>query len=155
MTRHLLSLLVFLTIVMGVGIAIGISTAPGEWYAGLIKPAFNPPNWIFGPVWTILYVFIAIAGWRTWQRDRNGGAMKVWYAQLLLNFVWSPLFFAAQRVDLALGVIFLLLGSITVFIVRTRDQDRLSANLFLPYAAWVAFAAALNGSLLFLNGANG
>ncbi|MDH5453763.1 MAG: tryptophan-rich sensory protein [Paracoccaceae bacterium] len=155
MTRHLLSLLVFLTIVMGGGIAIGIATAPGEWYGGLIKPAFNPPNWIFGPVWTILYVFIAIAGWRSWQRDRNGRAMKVWYGQMFLNFLWSPLFFAAQRIDLAFGVILLLLGSITVFVALTWDQDRPSAILFLAYAAWVAFASALNGSLLFLNGVNG
>jgi tryptophan-rich sensory protein len=149
------SLAVFLIVVVGGGIAIGVFTAPGAWYAGLAKPFFNPPAWIFGPVWTILYVIIAVAGWRIWQLDPASLAMKVWYAQMILNFAWSPVFFSAQRIDAAFGVIILLFIAIAAFILTAWHQDRISALLFLPYAMWVGFASALNGSILYLNPPNG
>jgi tryptophan-rich sensory protein len=151
MARYL-SLFVFLAIVMGGGLLIGFATMPGEWYASLVKPPFNPPNWIFGPVWTLLYVMIAVAGWRTWQRSRSGSAMKLWTAQMALNFVWSPVFFAAQMLGVALVVIITLLGCIVAFIVQSRrDGEGISALLFTPYAAWVSFATLLNASLWYLN----
>lgn len=75
MSQRVLTLLAFLVLVVGGGVAIGFTTAPGDWYAGLVKPSFNPPNWIFGPVWTVLYVLIAIAGWRTWTRRKTGKSM--------------------------------------------------------------------------------
>ena len=124
---------------------------PGGWYAGLAKPSFNPPAWIFGPVWTMLYMLIAFAGWRIFERDRAGWPMRLWWAQLALNFLWSPVFFAAHRIGLALVVILLLLAAIFAFIAASWRQDRLAAWLFAPYAAWVAFASALNGSLYLLN----
>ena len=92
----------FILLVVGGGLLIGFLTAPGPWYEALAKPSFNPPNWLFGPVWTVLYVFIAIAGWRIWQRERPGTAMKLWWLQLVLNFLWSPVFFALQQIGLAL-----------------------------------------------------
>jgi len=147
----LVSLVVFLVIVVAGGGAIGAFTAPGAWFAALVKPSFNPPNWLFGPVWTLLYLAIASAGWRCWQRQRDGIAMKIWIAQLAVNFSWSPIFFSAQRIDLALGVIVILLALILAFIAATRRQDRVSALLFVPYAAWVAFATVLNASILYLN----
>ena len=141
----------FLLLVLGGGIAIGIGTAPGVWYASLAKPSFNPPNWVFGPVWTVLYIMIAIAGSRIWQRDRSSAAMKLWWVQLLLNFLWSPVFFAAHRMGAALGIIILLLLVIIGFVFVSRKVDRVSAALFLPYVAWVGFASVLNGALLYLN----
>jgi tryptophan-rich sensory protein len=149
--KHPVSLILFLVLVAGGGLAIGYLTAPGEWYAQLAKPAFNPPGWIFGPVWTGLYVLIAIAGWRVWQRDGGGWPMKLWWMQIVLNFSWSPVFFSAQRIGLALVVIFLLLGAILAFIAIAWRQDRVAAWLFAPYAAWVAFASILNASILMLN----
>ena len=137
--------------VVGGGVAIGFLTAPGEWYAGLAKPPFNPPNWVFAPVWTVLYVLIAVAGWRTFERDRSSWPMKLWWAQLVLNFLWSPAFFAAHRIGLALLVILLLLAAILAFLVMSWRQSRVAAWLFAPYAAWVAFAAVLNGSIWLLN----
>jgi tryptophan-rich sensory protein len=107
--QRLASITLLLVLVVGGGLVIGFLTAPGEWYAGLSKPAFNPPNWIFAPVWSILYVLIAIAGWRSFERDRSGWPMKFWWGQLALNFLWSPVFFAAHRIDLALIVVLLLL----------------------------------------------
>lgn len=145
------SLVVFLLLVLGGGLLIGYATLPGAWYASLVKPPFNPPNWVFGPVWSLLYILIAIAGWRTWRLQPGSGAMRAWGAQLVLNFLWSPTFFGARMMGLALVVILLLLISILFFIRRIWSGDRLSAYLFVPYAAWVAFATLLNASLVWLN----
>jgi tryptophan-rich sensory protein len=148
---HHRSLLAFLALVLGGGLLIGYATAPGAWYAQLAKPPFNPPNWIFAPVWTTLYVLIAIAGWRTWRREPSGVAMGLWWTQLMLNFVWSPIFFAWHRIDLAFIVIALLFAAIVGFIAASWCRDTLAAWLFAPYSAWVAFATLLNGSLFMMN----
>lgn len=140
-----------LVLTVGGGLVIGFLTAPGAWYGGLAKPAFNPPAWLFGPVWTVLYVLIAVAGWRVWQRNRAGRPMKLWWAQLALNFLWSPVFFGAHQIGLALVVILLMLAAILAFIATAWRQHRVAAWLFVPYAAWVAFASVLNGSLYLLN----
>ena len=145
------SLLLFLVMVLGGGLLIGYATLPGAWYASLVKPPFNPSNWVFGPAWTLLYVLIAIAGWRTWRREPTGAALKVWGVQLILNFAWSPTFFGAKMMGPALVVIVCLLASIVLFIASVWNRDRLSGWLFAPYAAWVAFATVLNASLLGLN----
>jgi len=140
----------FLALVVGGGLTIGAVTAPGQWYAQLAKPSFNPPGWVFGPVWTVLYVLIAIAGWRTWERGA-AAPMKLWWAQLALNFAWSPAFFAAHRTGIALLIVLLLLGTVGAFITLSWRQDRLTAWLFVPYAAWVAFASVLNASIYWLS----
>jgi len=149
--QRLASMMLLLLLVVGGGLAIGFFTAPGEWYAGLAKPAFNPPNWIFAPVWALLYVLIAVAGWCIFERDRSGWPMKIWCVQLALNFLWSPVFFAAHRIGLALIVILLLLAAILAFLAAAWRQDRTAAWLFAPYAAWVAFASVLNGAIWLLN----
>ncbi|MCV2891469.1 TspO/MBR family protein [Ruegeria aquimaris] len=141
----------FVLLVVGGGILIGTLTAPGEWYAGLNKPPFNPPNWIFAPVWTLLYLLIAMAGWRTWEAGHPGSAMRLWGLQLGLNFLWSPAFFVAQQPWIAFIIILALLGVIVMFIRERWTADRVSALAFVPYAAWVAFAAALNLSIAVLN----
>jgi tryptophan-rich sensory protein len=141
----------FILLVVGGGLLIGFFTAPGPWYDALAKPSFNPPNWLFGPVWTVLYVLIAIVGWRIWQRDRSAGAMKLWWLQLVLNFLWSPVFFGLQQVGLALVIILALLAAIFAFMAVAWNLDRLSVWLFAPYAAWVAFASLLNASIWTLN----
>ena len=91
----MLQLLVFVVGVVGIGWLIGATNLPGEWYAALAKPGFVPPNWAFPVAWTILYIMIAVAGWRTFRREPSGRAMQVWAAQLALNFVWSPVMFDA------------------------------------------------------------
>jgi translocator protein len=146
-----LTLALFVILVVGGGSLIGINNVPGEWYQALAKPPFNPPNWIFGPVWTILYVLIAVAGWRVWTNRRTGGAMTVWWLQLGLNFLWSPVFFTLNQVGLAFLIIIALLAAILAFIRINWRRDPTAAVLFLPYAAWVAFATLLNGSIWLLN----
>jgi len=141
----------FIILVLGAGTAIGLLTAPGAWYAALEKTPFNPPNWIFGPVWSVLYILIGIAGWRIWRIAPAGGAMKIWWLQLALNFLWSPVFFAAHLLGVALVIILALLATLIWFITTAASTDRIAAWLFVPYALWVAFATLLNASLWWLN----
>ena len=141
----------FLVFVVGGGLVIGFLTVPGEWYAQLNKPAFNPPNWIFAPVWTVLYVMIAVAGWRTFERNRSDWSMRSWWSQLGLNFLWSPVFFTAHQIGAALLIILLLFVAVIGFIVMSLRQDRVAAWLFAPYAVWVMFASMLNGAIWLLN----
>ncbi|MEM8571888.1 MAG: TspO/MBR family protein [Pseudomonadota bacterium] len=151
----LLTLGLFLIVVVGGGIAIGAMTPPGEWYANLTKPPFNPPAWVFAPVWTTLYIFIAVAGWRILRREPSGWAMRFWGLQLVFNFLWSPVFFAAHRMDVGLVVSALMFASILGFIQQAGKIDPVARLLFLPYAAWISFATLLNASLLMLNGPTG
>lgn len=151
MPLNRLSLVVFLALVVGAGWLIGWLTLPGAWYAALAKPPFNPPNWLFAPTWTVLYVLIAVAGWRVWESARGSRAMKLWIAQFGLNLLWSPTFFGAHSLWGGLAVIVLLLASILAFIGATWNRDRVAALCFLPYAAWVSFATLLNASLAVLN----
>ncbi|MDN4987720.1 tryptophan-rich sensory protein [Bradyrhizobium arachidis] len=142
---------IFVLIVLGAGFAIGSTNLPGPWYAGLIKPPFNPPNWVFAPVWSVVYLLIALAGARTWGQSPYGVAMLLWAAQMLLNFAWSPVFFTWHRTGLALGIIVAMLLAIIGFIVECWLTDRTAAWLFVPYLAWVAFATLLNASIVMLN----
>jgi tryptophan-rich sensory protein len=146
--RRALVTLIFLVVVLGGGLAIGAVVRPDGWYAALNKPPFNPPNWVFAPVWSLLYVMIAVAGARTYERA-NGFAL--WVAQLVLNFAWTPAFFLLHRPAVALVIVAALLVIILVFIWARWIPDRISALLFVPYAAWVAFAALLNAAILVLN----
>jgi tryptophan-rich sensory protein len=146
-----LTLLLFLLLVMGGGLAIGAATAPGAWYQALQKPWFNPPDWLFGPAWSLLYILIAVAGWRIWRRDRSGAAMTAWWVQLALNFLWSPVFFGARQIGFGLVVVLAMLASVLAFIALVWNRDRVAALLFIPYAGWVAFASLLNASIWWLN----
>ncbi|MCQ8782868.1 TspO/MBR family protein [Mangrovibrevibacter kandeliae] len=140
----------FLLLTVGGGLAIGYSIQPGSWYAGLAKPFFTPPNWLFAPAWTILYVLVAIAGWRVW-RVAAGTATRLWALQLALNFLWTPVFFGLHRMGAGLAILLLLLVTILGFVRTAFSADRIAALLFLPYALWVAYASALNAALYILN----
>jgi tryptophan-rich sensory protein len=142
---------VFVVAVVGIGWLIGATNLPGAWYAGLAKPGFVPPNWAFPVAWTILYIMIAIAGWRTFRREPSGKAMLVWAAQLALNFVWSPVMFTMHQIGAALVILIGLFVAIVSYIGLETSRDRLAAALFVPYAAWVAFAGVLNAAIWRLN----
>jgi tryptophan-rich sensory protein len=124
------------------------------WYRTLQKPTFNPPDWLFAPVWTLLYLMIALAGWRVWRSWGLAGApvgMKAYAAQLALNLGWSFLFFGGRMIGIALVEITLLLAVICVNAVLFWRADRLAGWLLVPYAIWVAFACVLNFALWRLN----
>lgn len=127
---------------------------PGEWFAALKKPAWNPPSWIFGPVWTALYAMMAAAAWLVWQRGgwkEQRKPLLIFLAQLALNAVWTPLFFGLHRPGVAFAEIVLLWLAIVATLVAFRPVNRTAAWLLVPYLAWVSFAAVLNGTLWRLN----
>jgi tryptophan-rich sensory protein len=146
-----LKLALFIFGVLLIGFAIGMASDPKVSYASFIKPAFAPPGWLFGPVWTVLYVMIAVVGWRLSETADRDGEMKLWWAQMALNFIWTPLFFMAGLRGVALGVVVLLLAVIVLLIFRLWRADRLSALLLVPYAGWVTFASVLNAAIIRLN----
>lgn len=131
--------------------AFGAQFRPDAWYVSLVKPAWTPPNWLFAPVWTALYCAIAVAGWLAWRAEGAGRAVAIWAVALALNAVWSWLFFGRHTIGGALIDIALLWLSIAAFIVSAWPQSRLAGALFVPYLAWVSFAAALNLAIWRLN----
>ena len=132
-------------------------TAPNipTWYAGLAKPAFAPPNWLFAPAWTTLYAMMALAFWRILSLVPGtlgrAGAIAAFLVQLALNAAWTPVFFGLHSPRGGLAVIGILLVTILVAIRRVWPLDRTAAGLLVPYAAWVAFATALTAEVARLN----
>ncbi len=128
-------------------------TSP-EWYAALNKPAWSPPAWLFGPVWTLLYVLMAVAAWLVW---REGGwakqrrALTLYCVQLVLNAAWTPLFFGLRQPGWALLEIILLWVAILATLLAFKPVRPLAAWLLAPYLAWVSFATVLNFTLWRLN----
>lgn len=127
---------------------------PG-WYATLARPSFSPPNWVFAPVWTVLFAMMAVAVWRVLSLPRGTPgrrlALAIFYGHLALNLGWSVAFFGLKSPGLALAVIAALFGGILLTLDRFRRLDGTAAWLLVPYAAWVAFAAVLNGAIVRLN----
>jgi translocator protein len=141
----------FVALVMVVGGVIGVSATPDAWYQALAKPPFNPPNWIFGPVWSVLYVLIGIAGARSFLRAPRSAAMALWVGQMLLNWIWSPTWFGLHMLWPAFAIIITILALIIAYIAVNWRVDRTASLLFVPYALWVAFASTLNLSIALLN----
>ena len=124
-----------------------------SWYDGLDKPSFNPPSWVFGPVWTTLYLLMAVAAWLVWRSDdrRRRTALALFGLQLALNAVWSPLFFGARRPGWALAELALLWVAVAATASWFWVIDRRAGALLVPYLAWVSFAAVLNFEIVRLN----
>ena len=134
--------------------ALGRFFMPGEWYAQLKKPLWNPPGWIFGPVWTALYTMMAIAAWLVWLNcgfSARRKALVLFLLQLLLNAAWSPLFFGLHRPALAFVEIVMLWLAILATLLVFWKVQRGAGVLLLPYLAWVSFAVVLNFTLWRLN----
>lgn len=142
--------LVFFGLVFAAALS-GAVFKPGTWYDGLAKPSWNPPDWAFPVVWSILYIMIAVAGVLVWRAEGWGTAMAFWAAQLVLNALWSALFFGARRMDWAFYEVVLLWLSIIGFIVTAWPVSATAALLFVPYLAWVTTAAALNRTVWRMN----
>jgi tryptophan-rich sensory protein len=144
----LLSLVLFV-LVVAASVLVASRFRPDTWYRRLRKPAWNPPNWVFAPVWTVLYVCIAVAGWLAWRDGANQWSLPLyfWIAQLVCNVAWSWLFFGLHNIGGALAVSGMLLVAIVGFIVTALYTGPWAAALFVPYALWVAFATLLNAAV--------
>jgi translocator protein len=153
--HSLLVLFGFLAFTLAVGFVAGQVTAPNipSWYSHLAKPSCNPPNWVFAPVWTALYVMIAVAGWLIWRKTGfKNRALGIWGTQLALNFNWSLIFFGGHQLGGALIDLIGLWLTIAAAISAFWRIDRRAAWLFVPYLAWVSFAGVLNFWIWQLNG---
>lgn len=154
--RHpYLGLVVALIVCFAVAGLGGWATASsvGTWYATLAKPAFNPPNWVFSPVWTLLYAMMAVAAWRVWRTDGRLASLPlaVFGLQLALNLAWSVLFFGLRLPLAALIDVLALVAAIAATLVLFMRCDRIAGWLIVPYLAWVIFASGLNLAIVHLN----
>lgn len=154
-SRSTQSLIAWTVLCAGGGGLIGaLTSAAGDpWFQALQKPSFNPPAWLFAPVWTTLYLAMGVAAWQV-SRVRGRAsrrALTVFLLQLAVNFAWSPIFFAAHAVGAALVIIVVLWLLVALTIALFARVSRPAAWLLAPYAAWVTFAAVLNGAFLRLN----
>ena len=151
--RQTLALMGWVLLCFGAA-AMGGLFMPGEWYATLKKPSWNPPGWIFGPVWTALYMMMAVAAWLVWKRGGFAAQRRplmLFLVQLALNAAWTPLFFGLHWTGVAFAEIVLLCLAIAATIAAFRPVGRVAAWLLAPYLAWVSFAAVLNCVLWRLN----
>lgn len=146
------------TTCMIVGYLSGIVTRDSivTWYPTLVKPIFNPPNWVFAPVWSLLYVMMGVSGGLIWTKLENDevavkAAFKLFVGQLALNAFWSYLFFGLHNPLLALIEVLLLWLLIYETYTKFKVIDKVAGMLLLPYLAWVSFAALLNASIWWLN----
>lgn len=159
-SRDWFALTAFLAISFAASAIGGLATASSvtTWFPTLAKPAWNPPSAVFGPVWTVLYIFMSIAAWRVWRHRENPAlrpavrtVLIAHGLQLVLNATWSLLFFGLRRPDLAFIDIIALLAALFWIQVRLSRIDRPAAMLWTPYLLWVTFATALNFSIWHLN----
>lgn len=148
--RSLLWLAGLLAACFAVAALGGLATAGNVdgWYATADKPAFNPPSWLFAPVWTALYAAMAVAAWLV---RRRGGSLGLWWVQLALNLAWTPVFFAAELLWPALGVIIALDVAVAATTIVLWRTSRAAGLLLVPYLAWILYATVLNASIAWLN----
>jgi translocator protein len=144
------TLLPFLIAVFAVS-STGALFRPGPWYKALRKPAWTPPGWLFGPVWSVLYVMIAVAGWLVWERAGIGPVLALWAAQLIVNASWSWVMFGRQQIGLAFATLGLLWLAVASFVVAAWPVSQTASLLFVPYLAWGTFAGVLNFTIWRLN----
>lgn len=125
------------------------------WYPGIHKPAFNPPNWLFGPVWSFLFILIGISSYLVWKKRKQAAhfprTVAIYLIQLVLNLGWSFLFFYCHQIGAALLEILALLVAILVNAIRFYHIDKTAGRLFIPYLIWVSFAALLTYNIFILN----
>jgi benzodiazapine receptor len=153
---NIIKLIVAISLPLAVGAVAGIFTAEAipVWYASLNQPSFNPPNWLFGPVWTTLYIVMGVSFYLIWKMDTSQNrnrAIGVFLFQLILNFFWSFLFFYFKNLGLALVEIILLWLSIATMIFTFYKVKPIAAYINIPYLLWVSFATALNAAYFYLN----
>ena len=156
MVRELVGLLVAIVVCFaaaGIGSLATVGAIP-TWYAALHKPSWNPPNWIFGPVWSLLYLMMAVAAWQVWRTAGWSGArlaLGLFASQLVLNVGWSVVFFGLERPGWAFVEIVGLWCTILATLLLFRPISPVAALLLVPYLLWVTFASALNFAVWRLN----
>lgn len=154
--KNIAKLIISIALPLVLGSVAGMFTSQSvpDWYAALNKPAFNPPGWIFGPVWTLLYLLMGISFFMVWKQEKGrlrNLAILIYSVQLLLNFAWSFIFFYFKLIGLALVEIVLLWCAIILMLVLFKKVKPIAAYINIPYLLWVSFAAILNAAYYILN----
>ena len=153
MTKNKYLSLLILLLVTFIAPVIGsyvTSVFKEPWYSEIIQPSFNPPSWVFPPVWSTLYVMMSIAIWRVWIAFFNSRILKLYFFHLFFNCIWSIIFFGFHQIGLALINIIVILFFIIILMKEYLKIDKLSFYLMIPYFLWSSFALVLNASILFL-----
>ncbi|MCZ8153543.1 MAG: tryptophan-rich sensory protein [Rhodobacteraceae bacterium] len=135
----------------GAAAATGAMFQPGEWYRGLAKPRWTPPDWLFPVAWTVLYLSMSAAAARVAMLPDTGQALALWSVQIALNTLWTPVFFGLRRIGAGLVIIFLLWLAVAATMVAFWQHDAIAGALFVPYLVWVTVAGMLNRSVWYRN----
>jgi len=155
MTKNkFLTFILFFFITYSASLIGGLATINFKepWYSQLIKPSFNPPDWIFAPVWTTLYLMMTVAIWFFWHsKNRNMNTVYIYFIHLIFNTTWSIIFFVFHNIFLALIILIILIVLIIILIVKFKRVNLLSTYLMIPYLLWCCYALILNLNLLILN----
>ena len=152
--NKIVTFILFLIITFSASLIGGLATFTFKepWYSSLNKPVFNPPDWVFGPVWTTLYLLMTISIWMYWHsKNKEINTVYIYFIHLVFNATWSIVFFAFHKMILALLVLVVLIALIINLIIRYRRVTMMSSYLMIPYLLWCCFALILNSSLIFLN----
>ena len=150
-----LSFIIFAVVTYSASFIGGIATISSKepWYSSLIKSGLNPPDWVFAPVWTTLYLFMTIAIWSAWHKNyKNLNLVFIYLAHLFFNTTWSIVFFVFHNILLALVNLIVLILFIVILTIKFKEVSRLSYYLMIPYLLWCCYALALNSTLWYLNG---
>ena len=150
-----LSFIIFAVVTYSASFIGGIATISSKepWYSSLIKSGLNPPDWVFAPVWTTLYLFMTIAIWSAWHKNyKNLNLIFIYLAHLFFNTTWSIVFFVFHNILLALVNLIVLILFIVILIIKFKEVSRLSYYLMIPYLLWCCYALVLNSTLWYLNG---
>ena len=148
-----LSLFLILLITFIASAIGGFTTASFKepWYSEIILPSFNPPSWVFGPVWTILYVFMSVAAWSTWKKTLDKKILLIYFVHLFFNAIWSIIFFGFHKIGLALIDLVIIISFIILLMKIYYKNNLISFYLIIPYFLWSSYALILNTSIYFLN----
>jgi len=152
--NKILSFLLFLIVTFSASFIGAFATINYKepWYSLLAKPSFNPPDWVFGPVWTVLYFLMTIAIWKVWQSNfRNINIVYIYFIHLFFNTMWSIVFFVFHNILLAFIIIIVLIGFILYLMIQYKKTNLISFYLMIPYLSWCIFASVLNFSILIIN----
>lgn len=155
--KHILQIIAFVAICQAAGIVGALFTVDAipSWYNTLNQPSFRPPNWIFGPMWTTLYVLMGVAAWKIWRKRKENihanFAVKLFFIHLFFNAIWSIIFFGYHQIGIALIDIIIVFGMIIWLMAKFWKIDHLATYLLIPYLIWVGFAIALNAAIFMIN----
>ena len=154
MTKNKYLSLTFILLITFLASGIGGFTTANfkePWYSQIILPSFNPPSWVFGPVWTILYILMSIAIWRIWIKYYDNKILNLYFFHLFFNMIWSIIFFGFHQIGLALLDLFIILIFIVLLMKIYYSKDKISFSLMVPYFLWSSYALVLNFNIFILN----